>query len=262
MSLDIFGAHVFSLALGAAAATPAATPTVAAPAKALSNGVGSDPITLLIILAALSLAPFALIMLTSFVKLSVVFSLLRNALGTQQAPPNQVITGLSLVLTIFIMAPVIEKMQAAAGPIAKTQTLMSAETANELIDAGQRGKEPLRDFLERQTQKDDIALFFNLSQYLAKTNGNDPSQIDPKSFRVLVPAFVTSELAEAFKIGFFLFLPFLVIDMIVSNVLQAMGMFMLSPMSISLPFKLLLFVLSNGWYNLAKALVLDYTVNR
>jgi type III secretion protein R len=239
----------------ALAAGQAAAPAPAAP----TGGLGGNPLALLLILAGLSLAPFGLIMMTSFVKLSVVFSLLRNALGTQQAPPNQVITGLSLVLTIFIMAPVAEKMKEAAGPIKSTSNLLSQESADILIDAAQRGREPLRLFLERQTQDADLKLFQNLAGYLARRNGTNPNDLDPKSFRILVPAFVTSELAEAFKIGFLLFLPFLVIDMIVSNILQAMGMFMLSPMTISLPFKLLLFVLSNGWYKLAQALVLDYT---
>jgi type III secretion protein R len=256
MSFIALGGHFFSLAFAAANATP--TPEQLASAGG-SEGLATNPLTLLLILGGLSLAPFGLIMLTSFVKLSVVFSLLRSALGTQQAPPNQVITGLSLVLTIFIMAPVVEKMREAAGPVGNTKALFSQESLVTLLEAGKRGREPLRLFLKRQTQDAELAMFYELSQYLAKANGNDPKEIDPDGFRVLVPAFVTSELSEAFKIGFFLFLPFLVIDMIVSNVLQAMGMFMLSPMSISLPFKLLLFVLADGWHKLAQALVLDYT---
>jgi type III secretion protein R len=252
MIAALFGPTAFGLLLQAAQAPPAQ-------AAGSNGGVSTNPLSLLIILAALSLAPFGLIMMTSFVKLSVVFSLLRSALGTQQAPPNQVITGLSLVLTIFIMAPVVEKMRDAAGPIADTKNLLSQEAVTALLEAGQRGKEPLRQFLKRQTQDNELRMFSVLAGKLAVINGKDPKDIDPDGFRVLVPAFVTSELSEAFKIGFFLFLPFLVIDMIVSNVLQAMGMFMLSPMSISLPFKLLLFVLSDGWHKLANALVLSYT---
>ncbi len=255
MSLALFGTHAFGWVLAAAQATPTPAPLTSGG----SEGLATNPLTLLLVLAGLSLAPFGLIMMTSFVKLSVVFSLLRSALGTQQAPPNQVITGLSLVLTIFIMAPVVEKMRDAAGPVSNTKNLFSQESLTTLLDAGQKGREPLRQFLKRQTQNAELEMFYELSQYLAKANGKDPKEIDPEGFRVLVPAFVTSELSEAFKIGFFLFLPFLVIDMIVSNVLQAMGMFMLSPMSISLPFKLLLFVLSDGWHKLAQALVLDYT---
>jgi type III secretion protein R len=250
MSLAILG--TLTLAVFQAAPTPVQT--------AQSGGsVSTNPISLLIVLAGLSLLPFGLIMMTSFVKLSVVFSLLRSAMGTQQAPPNQVITGLSLVLTIFIMAPVVERMQEAAGPITETKNLFSSETIKAVTDAGVKAREPLREFLKRQTQDAELQMFYELAGYLARVNGKNPEDIDPNGFRILVPAFVTSELSEAFKIGFFLFLPFLVIDMIVSNVLQAMGMFMLSPMSISLPFKLLLFVISDGWHQVAKALVLGYT---
>ncbi|HEX8474443.1 MAG TPA: type III secretion system export apparatus subunit SctR [Pyrinomonadaceae bacterium] len=219
----------------------------------------ANPIVLVIVLGALALAPFALIMLTSFVKISVVLSILRNALGTQQVPPNQVITGISLILTVFIMAPVVEKMYAEAGQIGDTQAIFSEASVETLFQAAQRGREPLRAFLERHAHEPDRKMFFNLAQRMAVKNGNDPNEITARDFRTVVPAFVTSQLTEAFQIGFLLFIPFLIIDMVVSNILQAMGMFMLSPVMISLPFKLLLFVLIDGWVLLIQNLVLSYT---
>jgi type III secretion protein R len=232
-----------------------------APVQAQGTGATgtANPVILIIILGAMALAPFALIMLTSFVKISVVLSILRNALGTQQVPPNQVITGISLIMTIFIMAPVVEKMYSEAGQIGATQAIFSEPSVKEVFEAAKRGREPLRAFLRRYAEERDRKMFFDLSQSMAVRNGNDPNAITAEDFRVIIPAFVTSQLAEAFKIGFFLFIPFLIIDMVVANILQAMGMFMLSPVIISLPFKLLLFVLVNGWVLLIKNLVLSYT---
>jgi type III secretion protein R len=231
---------------------------VSANAQAVDSSGTANPVVLVIILGALALAPFALIMLTSFVKISVVLSILRNALGTQQIPPNQVITGISLILTIFIMTPVVEKMYAEAGQVGSTQAIFSEPSVKEIFEAAKRGREPLREFLRRYAEERDRKMFFDLSQSMAVRNGNDPKNITAEDFRVIIPAFVTSQLAEAFKIGFFLFIPFLIIDMVVANILQAMGMFMLSPVMISLPFKLLLFVLVNGWVLLIKNLVLSY----
>jgi type III secretion protein R len=228
-------------------------------AQPVGNTGTANPVVLIIILGAMALAPFALIMLTSFVKISVVLSILRNALGTQQIPPNQVITGISLILTIFIMAPVVEKMYAEAGPIASTDAIFSEPSVREIFEGAKRGREPLRQFLRRYAVEQDRKMFFDLAQSMAVRNGNDPQEINAEDFRVIIPAFVTSQLAAAFKIGFFLFIPFLIIDMVVANILQAMGMFMLSPVMISLPFKLLLFVLVNGWVLLIKNLVLSYT---
>lgn len=219
----------------------------------------ANPVVLIVVMGFLALAPFALIMLTSFVKISVVLSILRNALGTQQIPPNQVITGLSLILTIFIMTPVVEKMYAQAGDVGKTDAIFSEMSVREIFEASKRGREPLREFLLRHVHKEDLGLFYDWARKIAQRNGNNPDDIQPNEFRVIIPAFVTSELAEAFIIGFLLFVPFLVIDLVVANILQAMGMFMLSPTIISLPFKLLLFVLIDGWILLVKALVLGYT---
>jgi type III secretion protein R len=218
----------------------------------------SNPVVLMVVLAFLALAPFALIMLTSFVKISVVLSILRNALGVQQVPPNQVITGISLVLTVFIMAPVVEKMYAEAGQIGDTQAIFSEASVHTILEAAKRAREPLREFLKRHAHDADRKMFYDLARKIAQRNGNNPDEINIEEFRVIIPAFVTSQLTEAFSVGFLLFLPFLIIDMVVSNVLQAMGMFMLSPLTISLPFKLLLFVLVDGWVLLTQQLVLGY----
>ena len=218
----------------------------------------ANPVVLIIVIGALALAPFGLIMLTSFVKIAVVLSILRNALGTQQIPPNQVITGIALILTVFIMSPVVEKMRSEAGNIDNTEAIFSELSVKQVFEASQRGKEPLRKFLIRFSDQRHRVMFFNLAQQMAKKNGNDPYAITVDEFRVIIPAFVTSELTKAFQIGFILFVPFLIIDMVVANILQAMGMFMLSPTIISLPFKLLLFVLINGWELLIKQLVMYY----
>lgn len=218
----------------------------------------ANPVVLIIIIGALALAPFGLIMMTSFVKIAVVLSILRNALGTQQVPPNQVITGIALILTIFIMSPVAEKMYAEAGTIDNTEAIFSEVSVKTLFEASKKGKEPLRQFMIRYTDERYRVLFRDLAQQMAAKNGNDPNEINADDFRVVIPSFVTDQLTEAFQIGFILFVPFLIIDMVVANILQAMGMFMLSPTIISLPFKLLLFVLINGWEIIIKNLVLGY----
>ena len=178
----------------------------------------ANPVVLIIVIGALALAPFGLIMLTSFVKIAVVLSILRNALGTQQVPPNQVITGIALILTVFIMSPVAEKMYAEAGTIQDTEAIFSEVSVKTLFEAGQRGKEPLRLFLTRHAGERHRVLFFDLAQQMAVKNGNDPNAITVEDFRVVIPAFVTSQLTEAFQIGFILFVPFLIIDMVVANI--------------------------------------------
>src|SRR5262249_20485241 len=226
-----------------------------APARSLSNPPG-----LLIILGALTLAPFVLIMLTSFVKISVVLSILRNALGTQQVPPNQVITGLAFVLTIFIMMPVATQMYRAAGAVNDTRDVFSEASVRSLFEASKRGKEPLRQFLAKHSHEQDRVLFMELASRLdpeaIQNQGTPP--VGKDDFQVIIPSFVTSELKEAFQIGFLIFVPFIVIDMVVANILLSMGMHMLSPSVISLPFKLLLFVLVDGWFLLVRGLVLSY----
>ena len=231
---------------------------VSAHAQDAAASEPSNPLILVIVVGALVLAPFGLIMLTSFVKLAVVLSILRNALGTGQVPPTQVITGVALILTIFIMSPVMEKMYAEAGQVDDTEAIFSEASVKELFGASVRAKEPLRDFLNRYTHEKNRALFLQLAKRMARNNGNDPNEIGANDFRVIVPSFVTSQLTEAFQIGFFLFIPFLVIDMVVANILQAMGMFMLSPTIVSLPFKLLLFVMIDGWALLIQNLLLGY----
>ena len=151
-----------------------------------------------------------------------------------------------------------EKMYAEAGQIDNTEAIFSEVSVKTLFDASKKGKEPLREFLEKHSHEPNVKMFYDLAQQMAVKNGNDPKDITPKDFRIIIPSFVTSQLTEAFQIGFFLFIPFLVIDMVVANILQAMGMFMLSPTIISLPFKLLLFVLINGWVLLIQNLVLGY----
>lgn len=218
----------------------------------------SNSVILIIVIGLLAIAPFGLIMLTSFVKIAVVLSILRNAFGAQQIPPNHIVTGLSLILTIFIMSPVVEKMYAEAGTIQNTEAIFSEVSVKTLFEAGKKGRDPLRQFLISNTGERYRIMFFNLSQQLAQKNGNNPQEITAEDFRVIIPSFVTSQLTEAFQIGFMLFIPFLIIDLVVANILQAMGMFMLSPTAISLPFKLLLFILINGWEILLKTLVLGY----
>jgi len=232
----------------------------AQPALAQGNvpaGNLSNPLVLLIILGALTLAPFVLIMLTSFVKISVVLSILRNALGTQSVPPNQVITGLAFVLTIFIMMPVATQMYRAAGSITDSRDVFSEASVKSLFEASTRGKEPLRQFLSKHSHDQDRLLFMELAGRL-ETGAQSASPAGKDDFQVIIPAFVTSELKEAFQIGFLIFVPFIVIDMVVANILLSMGMHMLSPSVISLPFKLLLFVLVNGWFLLVRGLVLSY----
>jgi type III secretion protein R len=252
LSVLCFAAN--ALAQNAAASpSPAASPKATPVPDVLNTGT-ANPVVLIIVIGALALAPFALIMLTSFVKISVVLSILRNALGTQQVPPNQVITGISLILTVFIMAPVVEKMYQEAG----TEIIFTETSVAKILDVANKGREPLRAFLERHAIVKDRLMFLELAKRMAIRNGTDPNEIQATDFRILVPAFVTSQLSQAFMIGFFLFIPFLVIDMVVSNILQAMGMFMLSPTTISLPFKLLLFVMIDGWALLLNNLVMGY----
>ncbi|NMO21598.1 type III secretion system export apparatus subunit SctR [Pyxidicoccus fallax] len=223
-----------------------------------SDSFTSRPLILILALAAMGLVPFALMMVTSFVKISVVLSIVRSALGTQQIPPTQVITGLAVILTVYIMAPVGQEMYRAAGVDiwAKGPGVFSSETVGSLLGAANKSKEPLREWLMKKVTNKDRALFYNLAKKMRK--GEDRDAVENTDFMVIIPAFVVSELKEAFQIGFLLFVPFIVIDMVVANILLALGMHMLSPTTISMPFKLLLFVLVDGWYLIAKGLVVGY----
>ncbi len=194
----------------------------------------SVPIQTLLFFTALSFLPALLLLMTGFTRIVIVLSLLRQAIGTQAAPPNQVIVGLSLFLTFFVMGPTIDKVYAEAyKPYAENQIAFD--------EALRRGEQPMRAFMLKQTRQSDVMLFASL----AKIDSNIKSEDVP--FKVLVPAFVTSELKSAFQIGFLVFIPFLIIDMIVASVLMSLGMMMLSPVLVALPFKLMLFVLADGW---------------
>jgi type III secretion protein R len=224
-----------------------------------TDTISSRPLVLLMALAAMGLAPFVLLMVTSFVKISVVLSIVRNAMGTQQIPPTQVITGMAIILTVYIMAPVGQDMYRAGDPesFKNSEGLLSPKTVDQLMVAGKAAREPLRHFLMKKVGNKDRTLFYSLAVKM-REKAEDKKDIEPTDFLVLVPAFVVSELKEAFQIGFLLFVPFIVIDMVVANILLALGMHMLSPTTISMPFKLLLFVLVDGWYLIAKGLVIGY----
>lgn len=228
-------------------------------AQAGSIGV-SKPLVLLVVLAALSMVPFLVMMVTSFVKIAVVLALIRNALGTQQVPPNIVVTGLAMILTIYIMVPVGFDIYRAAGATINqgtNQPLLSQTSIALLVKAAKEGQEPIRTFLLKHVHPKERELFYNLSLKL-RTTEEDRAEVTNEDFINLVPAFVVSELTEAFQIGFIIFLPFLVIDLVIANILLSLGMFQISPVTISLPFKLLLFVLVDGWHIIAKGLILGY----
>jgi type III secretion protein R len=209
-------------------------------------------------MAALSLVPFALLMVTCFVRISVVLSILRSAIGAPQVPPSQVLTGLALVLTLAVMAPTGERMFAAAAPAfgAAGPDLTSGQTVSAMGAAAQRAKEPLREFLLKHTGPRDRATFHALA--LKMRPPAERAGVADKDLAVVVPAFVTSELRRAFEIGFLIFIPFLVIDMVIANLLLALGMHMLSPTTVSLPFKLLLFVVADGWTLVVRGLMESY----
>ncbi|GHS82512.1 flagellar biosynthetic protein FliP [Pseudomonas sp. PAGU 2196] len=230
---------MLTLALLLAAPLALAADPLSIPAITLSNGADgqqeySVSLQILLIMTALSFIPAFVILMTSFTRIIIVFSILRQALGLQQTPSNQILTGMALFLTMFIMAPVFDRVnQDALQPYLKEQM-----TAQQAIDKAQG---PLKDFMLAQTRQSDLDLFMRLSK---RTDIAGPDQVP---LTILVPAFVTSELKTAFQIGFMIFIPFLIIDMVVASVLMAMGMMMLSPLIISLPFKIMLFVLVDGW---------------
>ena len=210
---------------------------------------GSQTYTLsiqtLLTISALTFIPAALLMMTSFTRIIIVMSLLRHALGTQTSPPNQVLVGLSLFLTFFIMSPVADRVYTEAW-----QPL--SENRINFDEAVARATVPVKAFMLKQVREPDLNLFSKL----AKTPRVDKAEDLP--MRVLLPAFVTSELKTAFQIGFIIFIPFLIIDMVVASVLMSMGMMMMSPVMISLPFKLMLFVLVDGWHLMMGSLVMSF----
>lgn len=207
--------------------------------------------SVMIVLAVMGLAPFIAVMVTSYVKLVVVLSLVRNALGTQQTPPNMVINGLGIVLSLYIMAPVGSEM----GDIMAREKV-NFNNVQSVTKNFSKLAEPLRQFMAKHSKPKERAFFVkSAGQIWPKEMA---AKIKDTDLLVLIPAFTVSELTAAFIIGFFIYLPFIVIDLVVSNVLMAMGMMMVSPMTISLPIKLLLFVLIDGWARLTHSLILSY----
>ena len=199
-----------------------------------------------LLLTVLSLAPAILVMLTSFTRIVIVLSLLRQAMGTQQMPPNQIIIGLSLFLTFFVMNPVWQKVNSEA-----IQPFYEKKINQE--QALEKAIEPVRKFMLKQTREKDLALLVDISDM------ERPKNIDDIPTIVLIPSFIISELKSAFQIGFLLYVPFLIVDMIVASVLLSMGMMMLPPVMVSLPFKLVLFVLADGWYLIVGSLVKSFS---
>jgi type III secretion protein R len=223
------------------------------------------PGSALVTVVLISLAPFFAVMVTSFTKIVVVLSLLRNALGLQQVPPNVVLNGLALILTVYVMYPTLQQMQAAAysdtAQVATMEGEASAtdspiENSGDMFSMADRAKEPLRAFLIKHSDPRERVFFLRTQQRIG--DKAKAKEITERDFIVIIPAFVVKELKIAFQIGFLIFLPFLVIDMVVSNILLAMGMMMLSPVTISLPFKILLFILIDGWVKLSHGLVMSY----
>lgn len=228
----------------------AATPGIDA-ITVTSNPKGGETYTvtiqILAIMTMLTLLPALLLTMTSFTRIMIVLGLLRQALGAQQAPSNQVLLGLSLFLTIFIMSPVLEKIN-------DTAVQPYLEEKIDITTALQNASAPMRQFMLKQTRETDIDMFVRIS---GREQINKPEDIP---FSVLLPAYVTSELKTAFQIGFLIFLPFLVIDLVVATVLMSMGMMMLSPMIVSLPFKIMLFVLADGWSLVLEMLAASFYV--
>lgn len=237
------GAAVGLLSVGAMAQTTGQLPLLVGSGP--SGTSFSVPIQTLLFFTALSFLPAVLLMMTGFTRIVIVLSLLRQALGTQSAPPNQVIVGLSLFLTFFVMGPTLDKVYEEAyvpysnGALGFEQALAKAEA-------------PMRGFMAKQTRQADFALFAKLAKL------DEKATVQNAPFRVLVPAFVISELKSAFQIGFMIFIPFLVIDIVVASILMSLGMMMLSPVLVALPFKLMLFVLADGWNLLVGSLAASF----
>jgi flagellar biosynthesis protein FliP len=242
--LIILAASLFlSLIVGAGTAYAAATNPTIALDLGTGDGLTARVLQLTALITVLSLAPSIIIMTTSFVRIVVVLSLLRTAIGLQQAPPNVVIVSLSLFLTAFVMQPVWQQAyEAGIGPV------MAEEMP--LDEAFPRIVEPLKAFMASQTREDDLALFIDMARM-----ETPPGSAVETPLRVLAPAFMVSELRRAFEIGFMLFVPFVIIDLVVASLLMAMGMMMMPPVTVSLPFKLIFFVLVDGWRLVAGSLI-------
>lgn len=231
------------------------------PPPSVEEGSATQPsmVTKVTILAGLSLLPFAILLLTSFTKIVVVLSLLRQALGVQQTPPNQVLNGIALLVSIYVMFPTGLKMYnaaQAANLAAPPSTIMSDQAAAYVVSVIDASKEPLRDFLFKNCATAHVNSFYSLGYRVFP----EPFKTSLKrnDFIVLIPAFITSQLKSAFEIGVLIYLPFFVIDLVVSNILLAMGMMMLSPLTIALPIKLLLIVIIDGWTVIVQSLAMTF----
>ncbi|REE94429.1 flagellar biosynthetic protein FliP [Paenibacillus taihuensis] len=234
----LFHAHAF-------AADPLPNVSVSIGDSGSTESPGTSALSLLLIITVLSVAPGILVLMTSFTRIVIVLGFVRTSLGTQQMPPNQVLVGLALFLTFFIMSPTLGTMNQVAlqpylkGELTQTQALSKASV-------------PLKKFMMNQTREKDLMLF------LKYTKTEKPKSYEDTPITVLVPAYALSELRTSFQMGFMIFIPFLIIDMVVASTLMAMGMMMLPPVMISLPFKILLFVLVDGWYLIVKSLLLSF----
>jgi flagellar biosynthetic protein FliP len=230
----IVGGSLLMLLSSAVLAAPGGLPAITITPTEGGGETWSLSLQILALMTALTLLPSALLMMTAFTRIIIVLALLRQALGTMQTPSNQILIGLALFLTFFIMSPVFERINERALVPYLSDTLS-------LQDAVREAQQPLQAFMLAQTRENDLALFTKLS------GRESLESLDQVPFSLLVPAYITSELKTAFQIGFMLFMPFLIIDLVVASVLMAMGMMMLSPMMISFPFKLMLFVMVDGW---------------
>lgn len=234
-----------------------ATPLLA---QGPAEGVVQQPsvVTKMAILAGLAVLPFVIMLLTSFMKIVVVLSLLRNALGVQQTPPNQVLNGIALLMTVYVMFPTgLAMYNSSKDVMAKSPTeIFSSESAAYLITVVDSAKEPLRSFLQRNTTIKHMNSFYQIAYRIFPEPYK--TQLKNTDFIILIPSFITAQLKTAFEIGVLVYLPFFVIDLVVSNILLAMGMMMLSPLTIALPIKLLLLVMTDGWTVLIQGLVLSY----
>lgn len=216
-------------------------------------------VTKLAVIAGLSLLPYSIMLLTSFTKIVVVLSLLRQALGVQQTPPNQVLNGIALLVTIYVMFPTGLRMYEASKDVLNANPpgeVFSSQAAVFVIDVIDKAKEPLREFLQKNVTTQHMQSFYKLGYRIFP----DPykAALKPNDFIVLIPSFITSQLKGAFEIGVLIYLPFFVIDLVVSNILLAMGMMMLSPLTIALPIKLLLIVILDGWTVLVQGLAMTF----
>lgn len=235
------------MAFAQTAADPLSLPAITLSTDAEGQQTYSVSLQILLLMSALTFIPAFVMMMTSFTRIIIVFAILRQALGLQSTPSSQILVGLALFLTLFVMAPVFERINESA-----LQPYLNEQLAPQ--QALEQASVPLREFMLAQTRETDLELFVRLAQ---RTDLTGPEEVP---FHILVPAFVTSELKTAFQIGFMIFIPFLVIDLVVASVLMAMGMMMLSPLIISLPFKIMLFVLVDGWALIIGTLAASFAV--